>query len=120
MTMMFSGIPNCTHIILGISHDNGYARLLYKLKNEGIAPGRVFLLEGPPLAGELQPFSTSMFPRLKIPNLFLEYKPELRNPKQYVSVAADSVLHMDGKPKLSSSQALSLKSISPDSGNYDI
>lgn len=120
---MFSGIPNCSHIILGVSHDNGYARLLYKLKNEGIAPGKVILLEGPPFASELQQFSTSMFPRLKIPNLFLEHKPELRNAKQYISVAADGVLRLDRKPELSkkkSSQALSLKYVAPDSGNYCI
>lgn len=96
--MMFSELPNCLRIILGASHDNGYARLLSKLEAQNVVPGKVVLLQGPPFAAELTRFSRSTFPRIKFPNLFLEYKlGSVNAPK----VVADGISHMDRKPKLS-------------------
>ena len=99
--MMFSELPNCLRIVLGASHDNGYARLLSKLEAQNVVPGKVVLLQGPPFAAELTRFSRSTFPRIKFPNLFLEHKLGSVNGMQSPVVAADGISHMDRKPKLS-------------------
>lgn len=119
---MFSELPNCLRIVLGASHDNGYARLLSKLEVQSVLPGKILLLEGPPFAAELARFSTSTFPRIKFPNLFLEHKLVSLNEIKFPKVDANSVLHTDRKPKLSrksSSKSLvadSSKTVQPNSG----
>src|SRR5208282_1113577 len=122
MTMMFSELPNCLRIILGASHDNSYARLLSKLEAQSVVPGKVVLLEGPPFAAELTRFSTSTFPRIKFPNLFLEHKLGSVNEMKFAKVAANGILHGDRKPKLSgklsskSPVAVPSKTVQPNSG----
>ena len=119
---MFSELPNCLRIILGVSHDNGYARLLSKLEVENVMPGKVVLLEGPPFATELARFSTTSFPRIKFPNLFLERKLESLHEMKYAKVAADGILRIEDKPKSSKTTSSKVpadafsKTIWPDSG----
>jgi hypothetical protein len=119
---MFSVLPNCLRIVLGVSHDNGYARLLSKLQVESVVPGKVVLLEGPPFAAELTQFSTSIFPRIKFPNLFLEHKLGSVNEIKFAKVAADAILHVDrrtkssGKPSSKSPAVVSSKKVQSDSG----
>jgi hypothetical protein len=89
---MYAVMPLCENIILGGSHDNGYARILSKLETTNISPGKVILLQGPSLAPEIERFDTFLFPRVKFRDLFLEKK--LDSGKKYSQVAADGILPM--------------------------
>jgi hypothetical protein len=71
---LFSELRNCVQIILGASHDNGYARLLRQLETDGVAPGKVALLEGPRFAWEIEKLIGATFPRMKFAGLFNEQK----------------------------------------------
>jgi hypothetical protein len=92
---MYAGMPQCYKIILGASHDNGYARILSKLETDNVIPGKVMLLEGQAFAAEIERFGTSVFPRVKFGNLFMEGK--IESGKKYAQVAADGVLPMTRK-----------------------
>jgi hypothetical protein len=93
---MYAVLPQCENLILGGSHDNGYARILSKLEAEDVQPGKVILLQGPSFAVELERFSTTLFPRIKFGELFMGQK--LETGKRYSQVAADGVLPMQRKP----------------------
>ena len=93
---MYAAMPQCCNIILGASHDNGYARILSKLETENVAPGKVMLLEGTAFAAELERFDTLSFPHIKFGELFMERK--IDPGKKYAQVAADGVLPMTRKP----------------------
>jgi hypothetical protein len=93
-------MPQCIKIVIGGSHDNGYARLLSKLETGNVVPGKVMLLEGPPFAAELQRVNATTFPRVKFGNLFSETKLEHGKNMKYSQVAADGLLKLS--PKLTS------------------
>ena len=59
---------HCRHIILGCSHDNGYARLLEEVSQHPNI-NQITLLEGVPFERELLP-ATVMFATERFPNLF--------------------------------------------------
>jgi hypothetical protein len=80
-------MPQCDHIILGASHDNGYIRILSKLETANVSPGKVILLQGPSFATELERFDTVLFPRVKFGDLFMDKKLEVG--KKYSQIAAD-------------------------------
>jgi hypothetical protein len=93
---MYTVMPQCQNLILGGSHDNGYARILSKLETENIQPGKVVLLQGPSFAPELERFDTMLFPRIRNSGeLFMVQKLEIG--KRYSQVAADGVLPMQRK-----------------------
>lgn len=93
---MYSVMPQCQNLILGESHDNGYARIISKLETENIKPGKVVLLQGPSFAHELERYDTMLFPRIKnLGELFISQKVE--SGKRYSQVAADGVLPMQRK-----------------------
>jgi hypothetical protein len=92
---MYSVMPQCENLILGASHDNGYARILSKLEAEDVQPGKVILLQGPSFSVELERFNTTLFPRVKFGELFMQ---KLETGKRYSQVAADGVLPMQRKP----------------------
>jgi hypothetical protein len=94
---MYAAMPQCVKIILGGSHDNGYAHLLSKLQTDGVDPGKVMLLQGTAMAAELDRFATSTFPRVKFGTLFAETKLESGKTLKYVQVAADGVLQIPRK-----------------------
>jgi hypothetical protein len=81
-------MPQCEHIMLGGSHDNGYARILSNLETTNIMPGKVVLLQGPSPAPELERFDTFLFPRIKFRELFMQRKLECG--KRYAQVAAET------------------------------
>ena len=120
MATMFSDLRNCVRIILGGSHDNGYARLLRQLETDGVATGKVVLLEGVPFAMELENLIGATFPRIKFPGVFVEQKlsASAESGTKYSTVAASGVLSMsDGKsksPTLKSAVVVS-KPVNPDS-----
>jgi hypothetical protein len=121
LTKMYAAMPQCSNIILGASHDNGYARVLSTLETENVAPGKVMLLEGQAFAAELQRFSPSMFPRVKFENLFMEKK--IDPIKKYAQVAADGVLQMARKSPTSPpkpSPVVPRKLVEPDPGNLSL
>jgi hypothetical protein len=91
---MFAAWPRCTKMILGGSHDNGYARVLSKLLADNIVPGRVVLLQGPPFAVELAQLSTTIFPRIHFEGLFMNAKlePGAEKVSSYVQVASSGVV----------------------------
>jgi hypothetical protein len=93
---MYAAMPQCQNIILGGSHDNGYARVLSNLETANISPGKVILLQGPTLAPELERFDSFLFPRIKFRDLFMERT--LDAGKRYAQVAADGILHALRKP----------------------
>jgi hypothetical protein len=96
--MMYAPMPQCIKIIIGGSHDNGYARLLSKLETGNVVPGKVMLLEGRPFATELQRVNATTFPRIKFGNLFLETKLEPGKNMKYSQVAAtDGLLKVSPK-----------------------
>jgi len=97
MVEMFATWPQCQSILLGVSHDNGYARVLSKLETDHILPGRVRLLQGPPLAAELAQLSPSSFPRVEFGNIFMASKLEPERRGTYVQVAMDGVLKLSPK-----------------------
>jgi len=109
-------------MILGASHDNGYARLLRQLETDGVTAGKVVLLEGPPFATELQNLICATFPRIKFPGMFIEQKlpaAAAESGTKYSTVAANGVLYMsDGKSKspILKPSVLVSKSVNPDSG----
>ncbi|KAI5799890.1 hypothetical protein EDC01DRAFT_523986 [Geopyxis carbonaria] len=59
---------NCYRILLGASHDNGYARVLSTLNHS-----RIELLEGPPFGRELEALE---IPQVRFPELFATSKIE--------------------------------------------
>jgi len=83
---MYAVQPQCENLILGVTHDNGYALLLSKLEAEGVKPGKVILLQGAGFAHELERFDSSLFPRVRFGELFMEKKLEVG--KKYSQVAA--------------------------------
>jgi hypothetical protein len=83
---MYAVQPQCENLILGVTHDNGYALLLSKLEAEGVKPGKVILLQGAGFAPELDRFDSSLFPRVRFGELFMEKKLEVG--KKYSQVAA--------------------------------
>jgi hypothetical protein len=100
MATMFAEMHHCVRIILGASHDNGYARLLRQLETDGVNPGKVVLLEGPPFAMELENLIGATFPKTKFLGLFIEQKLAADSGARYSAVAANGALYMsDGKPK---------------------
>ena len=123
MATMFSDLRNCVRIILGASHDNGYARLLRQLETDGVTTGKVVLLEGVPFAMELENLIGATFPRIKFAGVFVEQKLSAASAAEsgtkYSTVAASGVLSMsDGKsksPTLKSAVVVS-KPVNPDSG----
>jgi hypothetical protein len=98
-------MPQCDGIILGGSHDNGYAHLLSKLETANVVPGKVRLLQGPSFAAELDRFGTTTFPRVKFGTLFMETKLESRKTLKYTQVAADGVLPMAPRKSVPSPKA---------------
>jgi hypothetical protein len=122
MATMFSELRNCVRIILGASHDNGYARLLRQLEADGVTAGKVVLLEGLPFAMELENLIGTTFPRIKFPGLFIEQKlAAAESGTKYSTVAATAGLNTsmsDGKSKSPALKAavLSSKPVNPDSG----
>jgi hypothetical protein len=80
----YASMPQCAKIILGGSHDNGYARVLSQLEAENVVPGKVMLLKGPPFAAELDSLTTSTFPRLEFGGLFMTTKLEPGKSLNYV------------------------------------
>ena len=122
MATMFSELRNCVRIILGASHDNGYARLLRQLETDGVTAGKVVLLEGLPFAMELANLIGGTFPRIKFPGLFIEQKlpaATAESGTKYSTVAANGVLYMsDGKSKSPTLKTAVLvsKPVNPDSG----
>jgi hypothetical protein len=69
---------NCNSIILGASHDNGYARVLHAVtceNNEALR--KIQLLEGPPFGRELEdmPFNTVQFTEVFSTEKFDAFKP---------------------------------------------
>jgi hypothetical protein len=121
LTKMYAAMPQCSNIILGASHDNGYARVLSTLETENVAPGKVVLLEGQAFAAELQRFSLSTFPRAKFENLFMEKKIDAG--KKYAQVAADGVLPMTRKAPASppkASPVVPKKLVEPDPCNFSL
>jgi hypothetical protein len=119
---MFSDLRNCVRIILGASHDNGYARLLRQLETDGVTTGKVVLLEGVPFAMELENLIGATFPRIKFPGVFVKQKLSAavaESGTKYSTVAAHGVLSMsDGKskPPTLKSAAVVSKPVNPDSG----
>lgn len=111
-------MPQCEHIMLGGSHENGYAHILSTLETTNIMPGKVVLLQGPCLAPELERFDAFLFPRVKFRELFMETK--LESAKRYSQVAAETSLHtrtISGSPStLSSSTPQRL--MEPELGNF--
>lgn len=102
MGTIFSALRNCIRIILGASHDNGYARMLRQLETEGVTPGKVVLLEGLPFATELEKLIGTTFPSVKFPGVFMEQKlttvtATADTGTKYSTVAAHGV--SEGKPK---------------------
>lgn len=83
---MYAVQPQCENLILGASHDNGYARILSKLETDGVAKGKVILLRGASFAPELERFDSSLFPRVNFGELFMDKKLEVG--KKYSQVAA--------------------------------
>lgn len=63
---------NCRKIILGVSHDNGYARILKKYENEPEILQKIQLLEGPPFGRELE--ALHGFTRIKYEDVFSSEK----------------------------------------------
>lgn len=122
MATMFSELRNCVRIILGASHDNGYARLLRQLETDSVTVVKVVLLEGPPFAMELENLIGATFPRIKFPGLFIEQKlaaAAAESGTKYSTVAANGVLYMsDGKPKSPTLKTAVMvsKPVNPDSG----
>jgi len=123
MATMFSELRNCVRIILGASHDNGYARLLRQLETDSVTAGKVVLLEGLPFAKELENLIGAMFPRIKFPGLFIEQKLPAaltaESGTKYSTVAANGILYMsDGKSKSPTLKTAVLvsKPVNPDSG----
>jgi hypothetical protein len=119
MATMFAEMRQCVRIILGASHDNGYARLLRQLETDGVTPGKVVLLEGPPFAMELKNLIGATFPKTKFPGLFIEQKLAADSDARYSAVAVNGALYImsDGKPKSPTSKTTVTvsKSVSPDS-----
>ncbi|KAF8414722.1 hypothetical protein EV426DRAFT_579156 [Tirmania nivea] len=64
---------SCKQVILGVSHDNGYARVLSSILADGENPTRITLLEGVPFGKE---FNNLPFSRITWSNLFLSKKLE--------------------------------------------
>lgn len=113
---MYSVMPQCENIILGASHDNGYARILSKLETTNIMPGKVILLQGPSLAPELERFDTFLFPRVRFRELFMEKLAE--SGKRYAQAAAEgnlSVSHKSTSPRQTVATP-SKKLVEPDLG----
>jgi len=95
---MYASMPQCAKIILGASHDNGYARVLSQLETENVVPGKIMLLKGPPFAAELDLLATSTFPRLEFGDLFMATKLESAKNLNHVQlVALDGVLQLPRK-----------------------
>ena len=97
MMEMFGSWPQCQNILLGGSHDNGYARILSKLETDNIMPGKVRLLQGPPFATELAQLSSSYFPRIEFGDVFMTAKLEQDSGATYLQVAMDGVLKVPRK-----------------------
>lgn len=119
MAEMFASWPQCQFIILGASHDNGYARVLSKLETDHIIPGKVRLLQGPPLAAELAQLSPSCFPRIEFGNIFMASKLEQEHRGSYVQVAMDGVLKIP--PRMSPPVVVEATNDTrqrPDKGNW--
>ena len=111
-------MPQCEHIMLGGSHEDGYARILSKLETTNIMPGKVVLLQGPSLAPELERFDTFLFPRLKFRELFMERK--LESGKRYAQVAAETsspTRNMSRSPPILSSTTPQ-RLMEPELGNF--
>ncbi|KAF8441261.1 hypothetical protein BGX38DRAFT_816621 [Terfezia claveryi] len=64
---------SCKQVILGASHDNGYARILSSIVANGENPSRITLLEGVPFGKE---FNNLPFSRVMWSNLFMSKKVE--------------------------------------------
>lgn len=82
---------HCSHILLGASADDGYARLLGQYSSNDALAKRITLLEGPPFAPELavlaSKFTTESFPFVfrdtKLPNRRVSFSttpPRTRTP----------------------------------------
>ena len=85
---MYAVQPQCENLILGASHDNGYARILSKLETDGVIHGKAILLQGASFAPELNRFDSSLFPKVRFGELFMDKK--LDGGKKYSQVAADN------------------------------
>ena len=96
---MYAVQPQCENIILGQSHDNGYARILSKLETDGVAKGKVILLQGASFAPELDRFDSGLFPRVRFSELFMDRKLEVG--KKYSQVAAESNTSAMGRKSIS-------------------
>ena len=94
MATMFSKVRNCVRIILGASHDNGYARLLRQLQTDGVTDGKVVLLEGRPFALELEKLIGPTFPRVKFPRLFMEQNFGVESGTKYATVVVNGVSYI--------------------------
>jgi len=108
---MYSNSVQCANIILGGSHDNGYARILSKLEAGNVEPGKVILLQGPTFAPELERFDSTLFPRVKFDGLFMERK--IDPGQKYAQVAANGVLPMQRKSTSSTSSPPKSPSVQP-------
>jgi hypothetical protein len=76
---------NCRRIVLGVSHDNGYARVLKRLVNEDETSDKIYLLEGPPFGRELDALR---FKRIKYEDVFSSEKFDVYNRSPILPLAA--------------------------------
>jgi hypothetical protein len=121
MVTLVSGVRNCVRVILGASTDNGYARLLRQLETQGVTPGKVVLLEGPPFEWELKSLIGPTFPGLKFPGLFSEQKlgpgvAKAESGMKYSAAAASGVPDGRTRSPPQRTAVLAFKSVNPDSG----
>jgi hypothetical protein len=87
---------HCRHIILGGSHDNGYARILEDLTQDPNATN-ITLLEGVPFERELAQLKSS-FACLKFENLFRDTKINVFEAHRSSSIAQHSYTNGHGVP----------------------
>lgn len=74
---LYLGNPQCQQILLGVSHDNGYATLLEEHASNEARSSRITLLEGVPFARELGDLKRS-FRTTNFPGLFRSSKIDIR------------------------------------------
>ncbi|KAI5849268.1 hypothetical protein DFP73DRAFT_286911 [Morchella snyderi] len=106
---------NCVKVILGASHDNGYARTLSSVSSDGNTE-KVLLIEGTPFASEVRQLQ---FPSTKYTHIFESQKLEVpprptsskstdsptRGMGSYVQVATNSVTTTNTTTKVTGSYA---------------
>jgi hypothetical protein len=84
---------NCRSIVLGVSHDNGYARVLKRLENERENFDKIYLLEGPPFGRELEALR---FKRIKYEDVFSSEKFDVYNRSPVLPVASPAATKAGG------------------------